>query len=591
MGRQFTPATLEDIREKVVLSDVVSKVVILSNPRAGRQKGLCPFHDERTPSFTVNDGSGLWYCFGCGEHGDAITFVMKHDHASFAFAVKSLAERFNIPVEMTDGTVEDEVTYSQRARLIAANKAAAEFFTDRLTDADAEPARNLLVERGFDLQSCVMTFGVGFSPRGWDDLVKHLTSKGFTKVEIVEAGLATQSDKGVFDRFRGRLMWPILNERGEHVGFGGRQLFHEENAAKYLNTTETSIYKKASTLYGLNLALKAIAKKGEVIVVEGYTDVMAMHASGVHNVIASSGTAFGPEHLRVLRRFMAPQGVWSGRVIFAFDGDTAGRKAAVRAFENTVREMQGQVFAVPNPDGMDPCDLRLARGDEAVRDQFAYPVPMVQFVLDQILNHADVSSIQGRFDVTAEVRSILSMVSDRLLKNEYAKYAAGRIGVSMSDVLNSTTTPASAYEITRKGHQMAPAEAIEFEALKVMVQCPEVIDWMESVEVENFTSPMHRGAAAIILSSPEGGMDALLARCTNDTGRAYITRLAVEPLEMSENGNRGVYGVSVMARLLLHDADRRIATLKAKVGTDVDGTISRELVGLTDYRKGLLAFF
>lgn len=588
MSKQFTTATLEAVREKVVLSDVVGKVVALGAPRGGKQKGLCPFHDERTPSFSVDDTKGYWYCFGCGEHGDAIKFVMMQEHASFFSSVMTLAEKFNVPVEMTDGTSADEVAYSQRARLIAANKAAADFFTDRLTDVDAEVARDLLVERGFDVQSSVMTFGVGFAPRGWDDLTKHLHSKGFTEDEVVAAGLATRSDKGVFDRFRGRLMWPILNERGEHVGFGGRQLFHEENSAKYVNTTETPIYKKASTLYGLNLAMKAIQKKGAVIVVEGYTDVMAMHAAGIHNVIASSGTAFGPEHLRVLRRFMAPQGVWAGKVVFAFDGDAAGRKAAVRAFENTVRDMAGQVFAVANPDGMDPCDLRLARGDKAVRDQFAEPMPLIQFVLDQTLDAADTSSIQGKFDAATEVRAALSMLSDRLLQAEYAKYAAKRLGIQVDDLDIRAAKPASPSPTTEKeSPYMTPIEAVEFEALKVMVQCPEVADWVESIEEDNFTNGMHRGAARIILADEDISMDALLSRCTTDGGRDYMARLSMEPLEMSESGDRKVYGTAVLARLLMQAADRQIADLKVAVVDDESGDVTRRLVAVTDYRKDL----
>jgi len=580
---KITAETLDAVRRAAVLSEIVGSRVALSEPRAGRQKGLCPFHDEKSPSFTVDDGKGLYYCFGCGDHGDVFTFVQKIDHTSFFEAVRLLAERTNVPFTLSDGSVEDEVTYSRRQRLVEANRVAAEFFTDRLADVDAELARSFLVERGFDVLSAVKTFNVGFSPRGWDDLTSFLVRRGFTEDEIVDAGLATRSEKGVFDRFRGRLMWPIFNERGENVGFGGRQLFPEENSAKYVNTTDTLIYKKSSTLFGLNLALNSIAKKSEVIVVEGYTDVMAMHAAGVHNVIASSGTAFGDEHIRVLRRVLAPNGVWKGRIVFAFDGDDAGRKAAVRAFGNTVRDMVSVVFAVSNPDGCDPCDVRLTHGDEAVREIFASPVPLLQFVIDRSLGSFDLTSIQGRVGAVEEVRQVLSTVPDEFLVSEYSRYAAKLLGVPVSEL---KVRGAARVDVAPPNGALSPAEQVEFEALKVLVQCPDLSDWRDSLEVESFTLPLHQRAAGLVLSSGGLGVHDLLERCRSDEGRSFVSRLAVEPLAVREGGDSASYGVSVLARLLVQNADRAIGVLKVRLASGED--VERELVGLSAYRRDLL---
>jgi len=315
---------VEEVKARVNIADVVGERVALKSAGVGSMKGLCPFHDERSPSFHVRPQVGYYHCFGCGESGDVYSFLRAMDHVSFTEAVERMAARVGYTLHYEDGGPAPETT--GRSRLYAANAAAAEYFRAQLMTPEADTGRRFLGDRGFDAGAAAH-FGVGYAPKGWSHLMDHLLAQKFTRDELLQAGLVSQGQRGVYDRFRGRLVWPIRDVTGQVIGFGARKLFDDDQGPKYLNTPETPIYKKAQVLYGLDLAKRDISRSHRVVVVEGYTDVMACHLAGITTAIASCGTAFGTDHITVLRRVMGDDSS-SGEVVFTFDPDAAGQKAA-----------------------------------------------------------------------------------------------------------------------------------------------------------------------------------------------------------------------------------------------------------------------
>ncbi|MEV7608756.1 DNA primase [Microbacterium sp. NPDC089320] len=426
-------ADVDEVKARTNIADIVGERVALKSAGVGSLKGLCPFHDEKSPSFHVRPQVGYYHCFGCGESGDVYSFLREMDHVSFTEAVERLAGRIGYALHYEDGGSAPET--SGRSRLYAANTAAAEFFRGQLLTADAEAGRRFLGERGFDAGAAAH-FGVGFAPRGWDKMLKALTAQGFTREELSAAGLVSTGQRGVYDRFRGRLVWPIRDVSGQTIGFGARKLFDDDQGPKYLNTPETPIYKKAQVLYGLDLAKRDISRGDprRVVVVEGYTDVMACHLAGLTTAIATCGTAFGTEHIKVLRRVMGDDNA-SGEVVFTFDGDEAGQKAALRAFTEDDR-FNAQTFVAVAPDGLDPCDLRLQRGDAAVRSLMDTKQPMFEFAIDRKLSGFDLSTVEGRVGALRAAAPIVAEIRDRLLRPGYERVLARRLGMDPTEVHN-----------------------------------------------------------------------------------------------------------------------------------------------------------
>lgn len=424
-------ADVDEVKARTNIADIVGERVALKSAGVGSLKGLCPFHDEKSPSFHVRQQVGYYHCFGCGESGDVYSFLREMDHVSFTEAVERLAGRIGYTLHYEDGGAAPET--SGRSRLYAANTAAAEFFRAQLLSPDAEAGRRFLGERGFDAGAAAH-FGVGFAPRGWDGMLKALTAQGFTREELSNAGLVSTGQRGVYDRFRGRLVWPIRDVSGQTIGFGARKLFDDDQGPKYLNTPETPIYKKAQVLYGLDLAKRDIARGDprRVVVVEGYTDVMACHLAGLTTAVATCGTAFGTEHIKVLRRVMGDDNA-SGEVVFTFDGDEAGQKAALRAFTEDDR-FNAQTFVAVAPDSLDPCDLRLQRGDAAVRSLMDSKVPMFEFAIDRKLAGFDLSTVEGRVGALRGAAPIVAEIRDRLLRPGYERVLARRLGMDPTEV-------------------------------------------------------------------------------------------------------------------------------------------------------------
>ncbi|GMA31001.1 DNA primase [Litorihabitans aurantiacus] len=441
------------VRETAKIEEVVGEHVALKSAGVGSMKGLCPFHDERTPSFHVRPPVQLWHCFGCGEGGDVISFVQKIDHLPFAEAVERLAGRYNVTLryeeDATGAPSRPREEPGKRQRLVEAHRVAAEFFAQQLTSPEAGAARAFLAERGFD-RAAAAHFGVGYAPKGWDSLLRHLQGRAFTQAELSAAGLVSQGNRGHYDRFRGRLMWPIRDLTGDVIGFGARRLYDDDPGPKYLNTPETPIYHKAQVLYGIDLAKKAISQGRQVVVVEGYTDVMACHLAGITTAVATCGTSFGTDHTRIIRRLLGDSQTGAtgvllssgravgGEVIFTFDGDAAGQKAAMRAFDED-QQFAAQTFVSVSSDGLDPCEVRVQQGDGAVRKLISDREPLFEFAIRTALSDVDMATAEGRVAGLRVAAPVVATIRDVALRAEYARQLAGWVQMEPADVRRAVT--------------------------------------------------------------------------------------------------------------------------------------------------------
>ena len=423
------------VRDHTQIDAVIGEYVQLKHAGGGQKKGLCPFHDEKSPSFNVNTTKGFFHCFGCGAGGDVIAFIMKLDHLSFTEAIERLADRigYQLQYEASSGPSTPSIN---KSRLIAANTAAMEFFKNELNQAGAAQAgREFLQKRGFD-KAAAEKFSVGFAPDQWDGLYKHLKSQGFSDEEMNTAGLIKEGSRGSYiDRYRNRLIWPVRNISGDVVGFGARKMASDEanpndQSPKYLNTSETPIYKKSQLLYGLDMAKKEIMSKRQVVVVEGYTDVMAAQLAGVTTAVATCGTAFGDDHIKIIRNLLMDSDAFSGEVIFTFDGDAAGQKAALRAFSED-QKFVTQTFVAVEPDGLDPCELRQEKGDLALRDLIARRVPLFEFAIRAELAHHKLDTPEGRVNALNAAAPVVAQIRDKSLRPEYTRLLAGWLGVEV----------------------------------------------------------------------------------------------------------------------------------------------------------------
>jgi DNA primase len=578
------------VRERARIDDVVREYVSLKPAGGGSLKGLCPFHEERSPSFHVTASRGMFYCFGCGEGGDVLTFLQKIDHLSFAESVEKLAERTGVELRYVDGGAAINRQQGQRTRLVDAHKAAAAFYVEQLSSAEAKIGRDFLDSRGFDAAAAAH-FGVGFAPKSWDALTNHLRKKAFTDAELMAGGLVSQGNRGVYDRFRGRLVWPIRDLGGDVIGFGARKLFDDDDGPKYLNTPESPIYKKSQVLYGIDLSRREISKHQQAVIVEGYTDVMACHLAGVTTAVATCGTSFGTEHIKVLRRLLMDDDQMKGNVIFTFDGDAAGQKAALRAFEED-QKFVTQTFVAVEPTGLDPCDLRLQHGDAAVQALVDRRVPLFEFAIRSTLAGYDLESAEGRVAALREAAPVVAKIRDAALRPEYTRRLAGWLGIDVETVARAvadggraeqkqqprreqpSASPAPApMPRAQTGHRRDPALIVEREALKCALQEPATVaHWYESVEESAFTHPSARQVHAAIAgagfpSAEVSGLpwiDAVLANCEDDAVRRLVRELAVEPLP-AEFGQDARYAIGVISRLLELDASRRITDLRGRL--------------------------
>ena len=599
MAGRINADDLAAVKDRSSIEDVVREHVSLRSAGPGSLKGLCPFHEEKTPSFTIRPALGVWHCFGCSEGGDVISFVQKVEHLSFAEAVERLAGKLGIQLRYDEigpggkGARDDGLGQGRRARLVEANRVTAEFYgAELLSGAEARAARDFMRSRGFD-SAVAKQFGVGYAPKAGEALAAHLRSKGFSEDEIVTAGLAGRGRFGLFDRFRGRLVWPIRDITGDTVGFGARRLYDDDRIeAKYLNTSETPIYKKTSVLYGLDLAKKAIAKDRLAVIVEGYTDVMACHLSGVGTAVATCGTAFGAEHVKVLRRLIRDEAELApGKVVFTFDGDAAGQKAAMRAFADDQR-WAAQSYVAVAPGGQDPCDLRLSSGELAVRALVEDAVPMFEFAVRTTIRRFDLGTAEGRVSGIRAAAPIIASIRDRSLRPEYVRTVAGWLGVEVEQVASEVARaaknppperPSAAPPDDLDHVEDGPAEIpppdlrdpvvqAERQLLQCILQYPELVDGPAFVALDAlaFRAPAHRAvvAAAQQLGGPQADAPlsawvASVSAAVPDGLQPLVGELAVAGLPVQMDPVSGApdrrYVDGLLARVIESGLQARVA--------------------------------
>ncbi|MGA8247433.1 MAG: DNA primase [Nocardioides sp.] len=601
MAGRIREEDIAEVREKARIDEVVSDYVTLRPAGGGSLKGLCPFHDEKSPSFNVRPDRG-WHCFGCGEGGDVFAFLMKIDGLGFTEAVERLADKVGVTLRREEGDLrQDRPRGPQRARLVEAHKVAQELYADALGTPEAVPARQFLAERGFD-QAAAEQFGIGFAPRDGESLLRHLRQRRFTDEETVAAGLVAIG-RSAYDRFRGRLMWPIRDSSGDTIGFGARRIFDDDRIeAKYLNTPETTIYKKSQVLYGIDLARREMARTSRAVVVEGYTDVMACHLSGVATAVATCGTAFGDDHARILRRFLNDHAEFPGEVIFTFDGDAAGQKAALRAFGGD-QNFVSQTYVAIEPTGLDPCDLRLQHGDAAVRELVARRQPLYRFVLANVVKKYDLDRAEGRVGAVREAAALVHSSRDTaVVASSFAREIASLTGMDPADVQvevrraagrrpSDGGRPGARREAPRHGSQQSsaaqssaaqsspaqlpdlrdPRFVLERETLKLVVQEPAAVARAaHDLGANDFTHPTYRAVWALV--EQNGGPAAagadwvgrLRDRAADHAVASALSALAVEPVP-SRKGVDDAFVTNTVYRLQELTAQRRIAEVKSRL--------------------------
>ena len=619
MAGKIRARDIEEVKSRVNIADVVGEYVSLKNASVGSLKGLCPFHDEKSPSFNVRPMQGFYHCFGCGEGGDVYKFLQQMESISFYEAVEKLAARVGLELTYEDGgPAQDQ---GQRSRILEANTAAAAFYQSQLMTDDAIPGRDFLKGRGFD-KSAAEIFGVGFAPKGWSNLTDHLKKLGFTIEELVTAGLATKSDRGAYDKFRGRLIWPIRDSTSQVIGFGARKLFDDDQGPKYLNTSDTLVYHKSSVLYGLDLAKKDISKQQRVVVVEGYTDVMACHLAGITTAVATCGTAFGDEHIRILNRMLSAEKDTPAQVIFTFDPDAAGQKAAMRAF-NDSHKFSAQTFVAVGPDGLDPCDLRSQRGDEAVRLMIENKKPLFEFAIKQKISKFDLATIEGRVGAARAAAPVVAAIRDSAMRPAYIRELAGWVNLDGNEVaaLVDSAGKETRSEAVKDLRRDVPAEAdesqpvesefampnlndpitrFERQVLEVLVQIPSAFNQEQLIRIvrDGFSAPAHNAILEAIGTSMVslGSADWLnvIGGATPAELHSLLRSIAAQALPAKTHEDLVRYGQGVISRALInalaHEKANLLAALRrTDISQDQEEStkIQRALVELEAERRKL----
>ena len=607
------------VRERTPIADVIGEYLQLRNAGGGSLKGLCPFHDEKSPSFNVTPAKNLWYCFGCNEGGDVITFVQQIDSLSFVEAVESLARQSGITLRYEEGGRSTRREEGKRQRMLEAHRVAAEYFAEQLFSPQAVAGRRFLTDRGFNREHAEH-FGLGFAPAGWENLVGHLRREGFTDAESISSGLAAQGRRGAYDRFRNRLLWPIREVTGEVVGFGARKLDPDEDGPKYLNSPESPIFHKGRILYGLDLAKRDIARQSKAVIVEGYTDVMACHEAGVTTAVATCGTSFGGDHLKVLRRMLLGRTNQGGKVVFTFDGDKAGQKATVRAFAEE-HGFTSETFVAVQPEGLDPCDLRLQHGPQSVIDLVESASPLYEFMIRNLIEGYDLSTVEGRMaalDAAAPVvagirnegvRRLYGTNLDRWLGIMDESFVLGRVrkhmgrGRSRGAERAVTTRPAPTPDAEEAPYDLRdPSVQRERQALKIAVQHPLLAHDFDRFTEEDFTVPQHRavlrlivehGGTAAAAQDPQGWINGLRDFAPNDAERDFLTRLVVEPIEFyGELDER--FAREVLSTVKTHSINRQETNLKSELSrldavtqAEEHNRVFAELMALNQQKRAL----
>ena len=593
---------LDAVRQRTDIVKVVSGHLQLKKAGADRFVGLCPFHPEKTPSFGVTPSKQLYHCFGCGEGGDVFRFIEKVENLSFSEVVEKLAAEAGVTLRYEGGR--DQGVPGRRQALHRVLAEAARLYHRTLLEAkEGGDARDYLSSRGIS-QDSIERFGVGYAP-GYPDFLLRRLSRAFSPELLVEAGLASRgSDGGLRDRFRGRVMFPIHDLSGNAVGFGGRLLAGATappNAAKYVNSPESPVYRKGSLLYNLNRAKTDITRAGRAFLVEGYTDVIGLDQVGVREAVATCGTALGEEHIRLLSRF-------TSKVILAFDSDDAGARAAERAHVAHER-YQVDLAVLVLPAGSDPADFVLERGDAAAFLELADgATPLIGFMIDRALRGKPLAAPEDQARAVREGLPIVAQLGDQVLRERYAGVLADKAGVSVNSVLLELQRlgPQAAAEAATvaKATARTPAQRVEREALKLLIQAPvATADRLASLRPASFSTATHQRVFEFLIEQSGGGIPAdaatLVARAQErgEQLAKLLTALAVEPLEADPGEEAGPdhgYVDRVFLRLeefaltrAIEDLRRRLERLNPLTATQEYDAMFEELVKLEGDRRAV----
>ncbi len=580
MAGRIRQEDIEAVRERTDVVKVVSQYLTLRKAGHDSLVGLCPFHTEKTPSFSVSPTKQVYYCFGCQAGGDAVRFLQNVENLTFTEVIERLARDAGITLRYEAESPGERRAQSRRQVLHRANQEAAELYHRTLLEArEAAEARAYLSGRGFD-QDAEVQFQIGYAP-GYPDFLLRRLSPRFGSDVLVEAGLALKDATGaVRDRFRGRITFPVHDLSGQAVGIGARLLPLPSGAGgaaegppqrqpqpqpKYLNSPETPIYRKGKVLYNLNRAKGAVTRSGQAVVVEGYTDVIALVRAGVEAAVATCGTALGEEHFQLLSRF-------AQRVVLAFDSDEAGARAAERAYQfHQTYPLETRVLVLP--EGLDPADFVRARGGEAFLDLARDAVPLVEYMLDRTLAGNDLRSLEGRATAVRAALPIVAGLADPVRREEYAHLLADRAGVSSSAVLleleQAGAAAGAGVETGRRTEaeppaapRVSPQDRVERQMLRMLAQSEQVFEAVAAeVSEEHFERAQHRRLFELLVKG-RGDVRSLVAELDDERVSAALAALATGPVE----GELTVLHARRLALFLQENLlKRRIAELRKRL--------------------------
>lgn len=594
---------IEQLKDRVDIVEVIGSYLTLKPAGPGSFKGLCPFHGEKTPSFHVRSSPAFYHCFGCGVGGDVFKFVQEMDKVGFTEAVEKLAERSGFQLSFEEG----ERDTSNRSLLLSINKAASDFYQAQLDSEEGSVAKDFLVSRGFAIET-LSQFAVGYAPKGWQNLTNYLHDKGFKTEDIATAGLLIKGEKGYYDRFRGRVLWPIRDANSQVVGFGARKLYAEDQGPKYLNTPETPVYHKSSVLYGLDLARKEISTKRQVVVVEGYTDVMACHLAGERTAVATCGTAFGEDHIKLINRLLG-QSTEPASVIFTFDPDAAGEKAALRVYGDSGK-FNALTFVATGPEGLDPSDLRQQQGDAAISAMLESRKPLFEFVIQHRIAQFSLSDLDSRVAAARAAAPVVAEILDPALRSGYTRMLADWVSLEVSEVAqlvgeSKSSTTRARVEPLRTSEEIPVVSGLvdkfEQQIMQVVLQNPTAftVQQLRRMQAAGFTTTNYRLLMDLVLENIDSVSDASFASILASSASLelvpVIRELAMAPLPVKTEADVAKYCRGVVNGALIKTLEREksdlLAALRRAEGTaseEQKAAIQRQLVELEEERRSLM---
>jgi DNA primase len=580
--------TIDEIRSRSDIVEIISECGIALRPAGRDYKALCPFHDEKTPSFTVSVQKQIFYCFGCQTGGNVISFVQKHEGKSFIEALEWLADRLNIALPNQDAR--ESANRKRFTTLEDLNRFAVEYYHRQLlTENVGGTARQYIKHRGVQSKT-LRLFQLGYAKSGRRDFVKVATDNGFTIQQLVDVGLIKDEDRGPQDRFWNRILFPIQNERGVPVGFGGRSL-SEEHQPKYLNSPATILYDKSNVLYNLDKARQSIYKKQQVLLVEGYMDVLMLSQSDIENVVASSGTSLSENHANLLKRF-APE------VVIVYDGDASGFQAAQRGLDRLLAEgLRVRIALLPT--GEDPDSFVRQHGATAFAEFTDKAINLIEFQIQVAIQQQDIHRVDVKAQVVKELVQTLLSVNNRMERNEYVKYASRELRVEETVLwqelrgagLKETSTPPQMRKAKNAPEKLTPRAQIERQLIEALIQSPALIPHIKpQFDYQSFTEPSFVRIAQLLweayMDDEDVNIQTLIDECPDEELSALISSMLLQKAPPPNLQVRVEGCLKKLKHFLLQDLEQRVRSHALAEGADDRETLE-ELVQLSNQRRAL----